>query len=175
MNVKVYSTPTCGYCRQAKNFLKERGVPFTEYDVSRDQAAAREMVQLTGQMGVPVIDVDGQAVIGFDRPRLESLLAKSGGGNGGRPHFGLKVADASRITQKSGAVPVFGAFVGAVAAGSPAHRAGLQAGDIVTELNLRSISNAGDMEKALAGLPAGGRVVIGFMRGNESLQAETVL
>ncbi len=174
MDVKVYSTPTCGYCRQAKSFLKERGVPFTEYDVSRDQAAAQEMIRLTGQMGVPVIAIDGQAVIGFDRARLESLLAK-GGGNGKREHFGLKIADASRITQKAGAVPVFGAFVGAVAAGSPAQRAGLQAGDIVTEINLRPVNNAGDLEKSLAGLSTGGRVTIRFLRGQESLKAETVL
>ena len=89
MNVTVYTTPTCGYCHQAKKYLSERGVKYTEHDVSRDKAAADEMVRLTGQMGVPVIVVDGKPIIGFDRPRLESLLAK-GGGNGSRPRFGLR-------------------------------------------------------------------------------------
>jgi glutaredoxin len=59
MKVKVYSTPTCGYCHQAKKFLAERGVEYSEFDVSCDRAAAEEMVRLTGQMGVPVILVDG--------------------------------------------------------------------------------------------------------------------
>ncbi|MFO8101449.1 MAG: glutaredoxin domain-containing protein [Dehalococcoidia bacterium] len=174
MNVKVYSTPTCGYCRQAKNFLHERGVQFTEYDVSRDQAAAQEMVSLTGQMGVPVIAVDGQAVIGFDRARLERLLAK-GGGNGKRPGLGLKIADASRITQKAGGIPIFGAYIGAVAPGSPARRAGLGAGDIVTGISLRPIKNAADMEQALASLATGGRITIDFLRGQQSHTVEIVL
>lgn len=76
INIRIYTTPTCGYCHQAKRFLSERGVKFTEYDVSRDRAAADEMVRMTGQMGVPVIVVDGQVVVGFDRTRLEHLLAK---------------------------------------------------------------------------------------------------
>ena len=175
MDIKVYSTPTCGYCHQAKKFLNDKGIKFTEYDVSRDQAAAQEMVKLTGQMGVPVITVNGQVIIGFDRARLESLLTKSSGGNGKRPHFGLKIADASRITRKAGAVPVFGAFVGAVTTGSPAEKAGIHAGDIVTEINLRSINNAYDLEKTLASLSIGGWVTIGFLRGQESLKVEIVL
>ena len=60
MNVTVYTTPTCGYCRQVKEFLSRRGLKFTEYDVSRDRAAADEMIRKSGQMGVPVIIVDDQ-------------------------------------------------------------------------------------------------------------------
>ena len=78
MEVKIFTTPTCGYCHQAKRFLSERGIRYAEYDVSRDRAAADEMVRLTGQMGVPVILVDGQVVVGFDRARLEHLLSKNG-------------------------------------------------------------------------------------------------
>ena len=99
MEVKIYTTPTCGYCRQAKRFLTEMDVRFTEYDVSRDRAVAEEMVNLTGQMGVPVIVVDGQAVIGFDRARLEALLADRDSGQ--RPHFGLKIADAGKAAEFS--------------------------------------------------------------------------
>ena len=102
MNVNVYSTPTCGYCVQAKRFLSDKGVQFREYDVSRDQAAAAEMMALTGQMGVPVITVDGQVVIGFDRARLDTLLVKGSAGSGKRLKFGLKIADASKMAQKQG-------------------------------------------------------------------------
>lgn len=174
MNVTIYTTPTCGYCHQAKEYLSERGVKYTEHDVSRDKAAADEMVRSTGQMGVPVIVVEGQPIIGFDRPRLESLLTK-GSENGSRPRFGLKIADASKIAQKSGALPVFGALVGAVAPGSLGEKAGLQQGDIITELNLRPINNARDLEKALAGLVPGNRATIAFLRGQKTMSSEVVI
>ena len=77
MNIDVYTTPTCGYCHQVKEFLARRGVEFTEHDVLVDRAAANEMVSKSGQMGVPVIIVNGQVVIGFDRARLEQLLSSS--------------------------------------------------------------------------------------------------
>lgn len=173
MNVKMYTTPTCGYCHQAKRFLSERGVKYEEYDISRDRTAADEMVGLTGNMGVPVIVVDGQVVVGFDRARLEQLLA--GGGNGQRPRFGLKVADASRVAQKAGVIPVFGALVGAVASSSPGDQAGIREGDIITEINLRSISNADDLEHALGNLTTGNKVSIIFLRGQDTLKSEITL
>ncbi len=173
MNVKMYTTPTCGYCHQAKKFLSERGVKYEEYDVSRDRTAADEMVNLTGNMGVPVIVVDGQVVVGFDRGRLEQLLA--GGGNGQRPRFGLKVADASRVAQKAGVVPIFGALVGAVAPSSPGNQAGIREGDIITEINLRPISNADDLEHALGNLTTGNKVSIIFLRGQDTLKSEVTL
>jgi glutaredoxin 3 len=172
MNVKVYTTPTCGYCRQAKQFLSELGVQYTEYDVSRDRAMAEEMVRLTGQMGVPVIVVDGQIVVGFNRARLEQLLAKAGSQK--HPHLGLRVADAAKVAQKFGVVPVIGAVVGAVSPSSLGERAGLQVGDIITEVNLRQVSNADDLEQALAGLTAGSRVTIVFRRGGETRESEVV-
>lgn len=73
-NVAVYSTPTCPYCTQAKDFLKNKGVEFTEYNVATDLDARTQMVQKSGQLGVPVIDIDGNIVIGFNRGRLEELL-----------------------------------------------------------------------------------------------------
>lgn len=173
MNVVVYTTPTCGYCHQVKDFLSQKGVKFTEHDVSVNREAAEEMVSKTGQMGVPVITIDNEVVVGFDRGRLEQLLSR---GNGGQhPHFGLQIADASKIAQRSGMVPVFGAFVGRVAASSPGEKAGLKEGDIITELNLRPISNADDLENALSGLTAGNRVTIIFQRGQEQLKSEIVL
>jgi glutaredoxin-like YruB-family protein len=112
MNVVVYTTPTCPYCNQVKQFLAQRGVTFTERDVSVDRAAAMEMIQKTGQQGVPVTIINDQAVVGFDRPRLEQLLA--GQGNGRRASLGVQAADASKFAQKHGAIPVFGALVGGV-------------------------------------------------------------
>ena len=148
------------------------GVKYTELDVSRDQAAAEEMVKLTGQMGVPVIVVNGQPVIGFDRTRLQSLLST---GNDGRPRFGLKIADASSITQKQGKIPVFGAFIGQVSPGSIGEKAGLNAGDIITEINANRVNNAADAEKLLGGLSAGSIVTIIFLRGNDTRKSEIVV
>ena len=72
--VRVYSTPTCPFCIMAKKFLKDNNIEFEDIDVSRNIKAAREMVEKTGQMGVPVIEIDGEFVIGFDRDRIEELL-----------------------------------------------------------------------------------------------------
>lgn len=74
MNVIVYSTPTCPYCVMAKDYLTEKNIPFENVDVSADPARAREMIQKSGQRGVPVIDIDGTIIVGFDRNRLESIL-----------------------------------------------------------------------------------------------------
>ncbi len=78
MNVTVYSTPTCPYCDMAKKYLDDNNIAYESYDVSADQAKAEEMVQKSGQMGVPVIVVekDGseEVVVGFDQARLQGLL-----------------------------------------------------------------------------------------------------
>jgi glutaredoxin 3 len=73
-NVKIYSTPTCPYCKMAKQFLNENQVQFEDIDVSSNQTAAQEMISKSGQMGVPVLDVDGQVVIGLDKARIKQLL-----------------------------------------------------------------------------------------------------
>lgn len=72
--VIVYSTPTCPWCNAAKRYLRERQIRFYDVDVSRDPAAAREMVRKSGQQGVPVLDIDGRIVVGFDRARIDALL-----------------------------------------------------------------------------------------------------
>jgi len=74
MTVKVYSTPTCPWCTVAKNYLKSRNVPFEDIDVSRNRTAAVEMVQKSGQRGVPVIDIDGSIIVGFDQGTIDSLI-----------------------------------------------------------------------------------------------------
>lgn len=75
MSVKVYSTTTCPYCDMVKNYLKQKGVPYTDVNVGVDQKAAREMVQKSGQMGVPVIDFKGNIIVGFNRPAIDKLIA----------------------------------------------------------------------------------------------------
>lgn len=72
--VTIYTTPTCVYCKMAKVFFKENNVSYEEKDVSQDAAAREEMVAKSQQMGVPVIDVDGQLILGFDRESLLQLL-----------------------------------------------------------------------------------------------------
>lgn len=73
--VKVYSTNTCPYCTLAKRYLESKGVAFQDIDVSRDQAAAREMVSKTGQMGVPVLEINGEFIVGFDRAGIDRALS----------------------------------------------------------------------------------------------------
>ena len=72
--VVVFTTPSCPWCIRAKQYLRQRNVEFREVDVARDRAAANALVRRTGQMGVPVIEVDGRPVVGFDRPQIDRLL-----------------------------------------------------------------------------------------------------
>ncbi len=74
--ITVYSTPTCTYCTYTKDYLTKKGVVFTDIDVSRNQVAAQEMIQKSGQMGVPVIDIEGEIVVGFQPELFDSLLMK---------------------------------------------------------------------------------------------------
>jgi len=75
--VIVYSAPSCSWCQVTKQHLQANGVPFEDVDVSADRNRALEMVEKSGQMGVPVIDIDGQIIVGFDRDRIDSLLGLS--------------------------------------------------------------------------------------------------
>ena len=72
--VIVFSTPTCTYCTAVKKYLRDKKVKFKDVDVSRDQAAARDMVRRSGQMGVPVIDIGGKVIVGFDRRNIDRFL-----------------------------------------------------------------------------------------------------
>jgi glutaredoxin-like YruB-family protein len=76
--VIVYSTQTCPYCVLLKNWLDEKKVSYEYNDVGVDQAKAKEMIDKTGQMGVPVIDIDGDVVIGFNQAKIESSLKEKG-------------------------------------------------------------------------------------------------
>lgn len=74
MRVIVYSTSTCPWCERVKDFLKEKKVKFEEKNVGEDREAVEEMIEKSGQQGVPVIDVDGKIVVGFDEDKLRKLL-----------------------------------------------------------------------------------------------------
>ena len=73
-NVTIYSTPTCHFCQMTKDFLKEKGIAYTDFDVAHDLAKRQEMIQKSGQMGVPVIFVGNEMIVGFDKEKLESSL-----------------------------------------------------------------------------------------------------
>ena len=72
--VIVYSTPTCPYCIRAKEFLKNNNIVFEDIDVSSNQSAADTMVEKSGQMGVPVLDIDGEIIVGFDKEKITQAL-----------------------------------------------------------------------------------------------------
>ena len=73
--VIVYSTPTCPYCKRVKDYLTQKGVSFSDYNVAEDREKAKEMIDKSKQMGVPVIVIDGDVVVGFNQAKLDSLLA----------------------------------------------------------------------------------------------------
>ena len=72
--VKVYSTPTCPWCIRAKQFLKDNNVDFQDIDVSSNQQVVDELMQKSGQMGVPVLDIEGEIIVGFDKDRIKQSL-----------------------------------------------------------------------------------------------------
>jgi glutaredoxin-like YruB-family protein len=72
--VKVYSTPTCPYCIRAKKYLSDKGIAFENIDVSTDEEALKQMVDVSGQMGVPVLVIDGDVIVGFDQSRIDQKL-----------------------------------------------------------------------------------------------------
>ncbi len=74
MSVTIYSTPTCPYCLQAKEYFKEKGVKYTEHNVADDQDKTKEMVDKSGQMGVPVLDINGTIIVGFDKAKVDEAL-----------------------------------------------------------------------------------------------------
>jgi len=73
-NIKIYTTPSCAYCKIAKEYFKSKGLEYDEYNVATDVEKQKEMIEKTGQLGVPVIEVNGKIVIGFDKPLIEEYL-----------------------------------------------------------------------------------------------------
>jgi S1-C subfamily serine protease len=134
--------------------------------VSADQQAAMRMVRLSGQQGVPVITVDDNVVIGFDRRRLEQLLSQA---STPRIHLGAVVADAKPRAN------IEGAYVGRIKKDSVAAKAGLQPGDVIVALGGQSVRTATDLECAAATLMRGARVALAFIRSGQRSVVELVL
>jgi glutaredoxin-like YruB-family protein len=72
--VKIYSTPTCVYCKTLKTYLKTNNITFEDIDISKDEKQLQKMIKDSGQMGVPVIDIDGEIITGFDKEKVDKLL-----------------------------------------------------------------------------------------------------
>jgi len=75
-SVRIYSTPTCPYCIKAKAYLDQKGIQYENFDVSSDREKLEEMIKLSGQMGVPVLDIDGNIIVGFDKEKIDSLTGQ---------------------------------------------------------------------------------------------------
>ena len=74
MTVKIYSTPSCPWCKKVKEFLKANKIKFKDIDVGSDQKAAQEMIKKSGQQGVPVLDINGEIIVGFDEEKIKKAL-----------------------------------------------------------------------------------------------------
>jgi len=72
--IRIYSSPLCPFCQQAKRFFNEKGLDFEEFNILEDNTAAKRLIEMTGQTGVPVIDIDGKLILGFDRTKIEQAL-----------------------------------------------------------------------------------------------------
>lgn len=164
MNVIVYTTPTCPYCSMVKKYLSQKSVPFVEKDVSRDQAAALEMVNRSGQQGVPVVTIGNDVVVGFNKPLLEQLLSQKPAA--AHPSLGVSVADAPEH-----AAVESGAYIGRVRPGSPAEQAGLRKGDVILELAGQQINSALALVNLSQKLPPGQAVPVIFLRDGQRLVA----
>jgi len=134
-----------------KEFLSQRGVPWTEKYVDEDRNAAIEMIRKSGQRGVPVTVIGDNVVVGFDRPKLERILASTVSTGDGKPKrsLGAKVADASRYAMPGGTA-VEGAYIGGVNPGSPAEAAGLKSGDVITAVGGKPVRSADELARAIA-------------------------
>ena len=172
MQVTVYTTPTCPYCHAVKQYLLQKHVPFVEHNVAADPQAARDMVQRTGQQGVPVTIIDNEVVIGFDRPRLDQILVQAAGA--GSLRLGVSVADATHIQSEKGGGTMPGAYVGAVRPGTLAARVGLRQGDIIVELAGRTIQTPKDIPTALSGLRRGQAATLSYVRNGQRQQIQFV-
>jgi S1-C subfamily serine protease len=152
-------------------------VPFVEKNVAADRQAAMEMFQASGQQGVPQIKIDGEIVVGFDQPRLVQLLQQAR--VQARPKLGAAVADVASLSRagsqaaKHPGIPASGAYVGRVRAGTPAERAGLRRGDVITHLGGQPIILADDLFRLVSQVPEGRNVALRYVR--DGRQRETVI
>lgn len=166
--VTVYTTNTCPYCDQAKDYLRANNVPFEEKDVASDRAAAMEMIRRSGQQGVPVIATADEVILGFDKPKLARLVSKYSGPK--RPPLGLMAADAdqylARHPEEASKYPegIKGIFVGDVRPDSVAERSGVRRGDVIQAVANKRVRNMHGLDQLIGTLKAGESVVVRYVR-----------
>jgi S1-C subfamily serine protease len=151
---------------RVKEFLSQRGVPHVVKYVDEDRSAAIEMIRRSGQTGVPVTVIGDEVVVGFDRPRLERILASqqaNGGTQAKKGSLGALVKDAGSLAVHGG-MQVQGAYVGGVHPGSPAESAGLRLGDVIVAVDDAPITTVDDLAAALKSR-ANDRVKLKVARG----------
>jgi S1-C subfamily serine protease len=151
-----------------KEYLSRQSIPFREVDVSRDPMAAQEMVRVSGQQGVPVIVMDGQVVVGFDRPRLDQLISAASS-----PRLGAAVANASEMAAKGRTAITQGVYVGKVAPGGVAAQAGLRPGDVIVALAGQAIADTATLERLLPRVRPDQNIPLLYLRGGQ--QYETTI
>lgn len=137
--------------------------------MAADPQAAGEMVRLSGQRGVPVVVIEGQVVVGFNRPQIDQLLEAAR-----RPRLGAAVADASEMAALGRCQARVGAYVGRVTPGGVAEQAGLVAGDVITKLAGQAVSNVLHLQSLVARLRPGQRAPLEYVRGQETLLATLI-
>ena len=172
MSVVVFTTPTCSFCHQLKDYLHQRGVPFIEHDVSRDPARADEMIRISGQRGVPVVLIDGQTVVGFDRPRIEQLLSCM---QSQPPKLGVAIADARQYAAKRKLELPDGAYVGRVTPGSAAALAGVKPGDVIVQLAGQAVRSDRDIDRILNSVQARGTIDLVLRRKDRRIETSVQL
>jgi len=126
-----------------------------------------EMIRLSGQQGVPVIAVGDNIVVGFNRPRLEQLLAQrsaSAAAPDGGPSLGLSVGDAAQVALRKPGLPTIGAYVGGVRPDSSAARAGIHTGDVITSVDGLPVHDASGLQALLGKLPPGREFTLQYQR-----------
>lgn len=169
MSVVVYSTPTCGFCHQIKAYLQQRDVLFVEHDVSQDPRAAQEMLQLSGQQGVPVTVIDGQVVVGFNRPLIDQHLAQRASQP---PKLGVSIAPASRIGEQKGLELPEGAYVGRVRPALAGALAGLRIGDVIVQLAGQPVKSDQDVHRVMTEVRYGQMVNLLLWRNGQIIGAK---
>lgn len=171
--VTVYSTTTCPWCDRTKEYLRSRNVPFRDVDVSSDMNAAREMIEISGQQGVPVVATDQEVIVGFDQLRLARIADRFTGNK--RPAFGVLGANAddyfARHPEKlpSGETDIKGVFVGQVKPNSVAQKAGIRTGDVIQALANKRVRNMVALDQIMASVKAGDHVSVRLLRGGEDV------